>query len=584
MPLHHKLLYLPHKTLRLAILLLCTLLCPNSEINAQALFTAQDTICIDDSVIISNQSRDASTYYWNFCSGNLAYNPEGENLPNTGTLNGPAFIDFAEDSDLYYAFITNHSNGTLTRNFYGDNFLSNPVSENMGNFGGIIPAHTQGIQVIQDGGKWFVFIVGGQREESRLVRLDFGASLSNNNPTANNLGNIGELDYPVDLYITKDQNNWIGFTVNKNTNSVSRLNFDNGLANPPSGNNLGNPANLNSPCGILPIKENGNWFIFISNYDGHEITRLDFGETLSSTPSGTSIGNNTTLHYPFDLTIIRDCERTYGFVLNRFNDIVRLEFNNGLDSEPVFTSLGEIGNLYNPQGLSDIFRVGDDLYAFVANIDNSSITRLSFPGCTNAIPSSSTDRNPPTIKYNEPGTYNINLVIDEGLPEQENYCLNVVVLASPELNLGNDTIIAAGTFIELSTDTIYTTYEWSTGSYEETIDVNASGIYTLNVSNQYGCKATDDIAVTIDIGIPNFFTPNNDGYNDTWSIPFLTAEPESEIWIYDRFGNMITYYKAGEAEWDGTSNGEPLPQATYWYVIKIPEVKKAYKGSITIKR
>jgi hypothetical protein len=53
-------------------------------------------------------------------------------------------------------------------------------------------------------------------------------------------------------------------------------------------------------------------------------------------------------------------------------------FNNGLDNPPEYTSLGEIGSLYNPQGISDIFRVGDTLYAFVANIDNSTITRLYF--------------------------------------------------------------------------------------------------------------------------------------------------------------------------------------------------------------
>jgi gliding motility-associated-like protein len=574
---------LPNKIVSLLGLLFCLSLSINQNLCAQASFTAQDTICIYDSVVIQNLSRDASSYYWNFCSGNLAYNPEGENLPNTEKLDGPAFIDFAEDNDLYYAFITNHNNGTLTRNFYGNSFLTDPVSENMGNFG-VIPAHAQGVQVIQDNGNWFVFVVGGQREESCLIRLDFGTSLSNNNPTVTDLGNIGELDYPVDLYITSDQGNWIGFTVNKNTNTVSRFNFDSGIENAPTGDNLGNPANLYSPCGILPIKDNGNWYIFISNYDGHEITRLDFGASLSATPSGTSIGNSTALHYPFDLTIIRDCERTYGFVLNRFNDIVRLEFNNGLDNEPEFIPLGDIGNLYNPQGISDIFRVGDELYAFVANIDNSSITRLNFPGCTNATPPSSTERNPPTVKYNEPGLYNMNLVLDEGLPEQENYCLNVVVLESPDLNLGNDTVIAAGTTLELSADTLYSAYDWSTGSKAETIEVGESGVYALEITNQYGCKATDEIEVIIDIGIPNFFTPNGDGHNDTWSIPFLTTEPETEIWIYDRFGNAITYYKSGTGEWDGTSNGKPLPQASYWYVIKMPGVKKAYKGSVTIKR
>ncbi len=396
-------------------LMILSLLFIVSGIFGQADFSVPDTICIDDSVTIQNLSRDAQTYYWNFCSGNLIYNPEGNNLPNPGTLNGPAFIDFADDNGNYYAFITNHTDGTLARNSYGSNFLNTPVSDNMGNFGGAIPLHAQGIQVIQESGNWYVFIVGGQREESRLVRLDFGPSLSNNSPVVNNLGNADSLlDYPEDLYITNESGEWTGFTVNYNSNTLVRFDFGASLSNTPTFVSLGNTGNLDKPCGILPIKDNGNWYIFISNYGSNEITRLDFGNSLASNPSATSIGDNSVLYYPFDLTIIRDCENIYGFVLNRFNDIVRMVFNNGLDNPPEFTSLGVTGNLYNPQGISDIFRVGDTLYAFVANIDNSSITRLYFPGCDNADPASSTERNPPAISYNAPGVYNINLIIDEG--------------------------------------------------------------------------------------------------------------------------------------------------------------------------
>jgi len=330
--------------------------------------------------------------------------------------------------------------------------------------------------------------------------------------------------------------------------------------------------------------ENGNWYIFVSNYGSHEITRLDFGSSLTSAPSAVSLGDNSILYYPFDLTIIRDCENTYGFVLNRFNDIVRMVFNNGLDQAPEYTSLGETGNLYNPQGISDVFRVGDTLYAFVANIDNSTITRLFFPGCDNASPPSSAERDPPSVSYNAPGIYNINLVIDEGQPDQENFCRNIVVLDSADMSLGNDTLIVAGTAITLSPDSTFSAYLWSTGSTESTIDVSQAGTYTLTVTNQYGCVATDDIEVVIDIGIPNFFTPNGDGYNDTWEIPFLTLEPEARISVYDRFGNLLTRYKPAEVSWDGTSSGRDIPTGTYWSIIEVPGIEKPFKGSVTLKR
>ncbi len=569
---------------RIILLLIVLKLCLACPALGQAYFTMPDTICLNDSVIIENQSGEATSYYWNFCSGNLAYDPSGENLGNVGDLNGPAFIDFAEDNDNYFAFITNHLDPSITRYNYGSDFLSTPEAVNMGSFGNVIPAHVQGVQVVQDNGNWYVFVIGGQRDESRLVRIDFGTSLANDTPVATNLGNIGDLDYPVDLYIDYVDDSWIGFTVNKNTNTLTRFSFTNGLNQAPEGTNLGDIAGFESPCGIFPIMEDDNWYFFVSNYTSHEISRLDFGNSLFNDPVGSVIDGSSYLQYPFDLTIIRDCERTYGFVLNRFNDIVRLEFENGLGEAPVFTSLGEIGGFYNPQGISDIFRVGDDLYAFVANIDNSTITRLLFEGCTNASPASSTDRDPPAVTYNQAGTYNVNLVIDEGLPQQENYCMDIVVLDSVHVSLGNDTIIPAGNSVVLSPDTLFSQYLWSTGSNEETIEVYDEGIYTITVTDKYGCQASDDIEVILDIGIPNFITPNGDGYNDTWSIPFFKNEPNADIRIFDRFGNLLVHYTSGESEWDGTSNGRPLPTGTYWYIIKVPDIKKPYKGSISIKR
>ncbi len=556
-------------------------------VTSQISFEVPDTVCINDSVIITNTSREATTYYWNFCSGNLFYDPGGENFPDPGTLNGPAFIDFAEDEDGYYAFITNHQEGTITRYFYGYDLLSKPVAENLGDFNGIIPDHAQGIQVVQDDGQWYAFIVGGQSEESRLVRLDFGNSLSNT-PAPVNLGNVGAMDYPIDLYIFQESGEWIGFTANFNSNTITELLFGTNLTSSPTGVSFGSGLlNLNQPTGLFPKKIGINWYMFVANYGSNEIIVLNFGNSLTNNiPSGESIGNPDYLELPVDLTILTDCERTFGFVLNRLGDIVRMEFNNGIDSIPDFTSLGDVGNLYNPHGISDVFRVGDTLYAFVANIDNNSITRLYFPGCNNASIASSIEREPPPYFYNAPGNYNISLVINEGLPDQENYCQNVTVLESPEVNLGNDTIITIGTTITLDAGGDSLTYEWSTGETTRMIDINQAGTYGVRVTNNYGCTMEDEIVIDIIIKteIPNFFTPNSDGANDTWEIEYLYNVPDALIQVFDRFGNLIISYRAGDGAWDGNKNGEPVPEDTYWYVIKIDNETKPLKGSVTIVR
>jgi gliding motility-associated-like protein len=548
-------------------------------------FEVPDTACIDEMITITNSTRDADTYYWNFCSGNLFYPPEGETLPNPGTIQEPAFIDFAEENGEWYAFVTNHNDGTLTRNYYGTDILSTPVSVNLGDFGGIIPQHVQGIQVVQDDGNWYVFLVGGMGPDSRLVRIDFGNSLSNPNPVAFNLGNFsGQLAYPIDLIMLEENGEWFGFTVNFETDRLTRFDFGDDLSIPvPLTRTFSDMMGLNGPTGLFPIYENGTWYLFVSNNSSHRITRLELGPNLTGNPVPSDIGDPGALDFPFDLTILRDCEGLFGFVLNRFNDIVRMEFNQGIDQPPDFVSLGDQGILYNPHGISDVFRVGDTLYTFVANIDNSTLTRLFFPGCDNASVASSMERDPPEISYNAPGIYNIQLVLDEGTQQQENYCRNVVVLESPEVDLGSDTLLPAGETLVLDAGE-QTAWLWSTGETTQTIEIQGPGTYTVVVTNEFGCTATDEIIVTMEVGIPNFFTPNGDGYNDTWEIPYLSSHPEARIYIYDRFGNLMTTYLYGEGGWDGTSKGQPVKADTYWYAIKISKDTKPLKGSVTLKR
>ncbi|UCH14364.1 MAG: T9SS type B sorting domain-containing protein [Bacteroidales bacterium] len=550
--------------------------------SSQASFIIPDTICIYDSVTIINNSRTASTYYWNFCTGNIINTPQGENLQNQGNLNSPSFIDIVKAGEQYYAFITNQADGNLTRYFFNNDLLSSPVSNNLGNFDSSIPINAQGIQVIQDEGMWYIFIAGGQGINSRIVRLSFGNSLDNE-PTPLNLGNIGDLDSPMDMFMFEEDNNWYGYTVNFNSNTLTRLNFGNSLNNRPYGLNLGDLGSLDGPGGIIPWRENNNWHMFIVNSNSSRVTRLDFGNSLFNIPTGEDIGGEESLYQPFDLVLSKDCDIIFGYILNSYNDIVRLDFNDGILEEPVFTTLGAMDNLYNPHGFSDVFRIGDSLYAFVANVDNSTLTRLLLTGCSNSSISSSTDRNPPIIYYDSPGVYKISLTLDEGTINQEYQCENISVFESPEFTIGIDTTIAMGTGLIIDAGDGFSQYLWSTGETSQSIEVSSAGIYSVTVSDENGCPAVDEIEVSVDIGISNFITPNGDGYNDIWEIPFLRNKANADVKIYDRFGKLIISYKGTDQGWDGTYNGKPVTPDTYWYIIDFKDDTKPLKGKITVK-
>ena len=89
--------------------------------------------------------------------------------------------------------------------------------------------------------------------------------------------------------------------------------------------------------------------------------------------------------------------------------------------------------------------------------------------------------------------------------------------------------------------------------------------------------------------VPSGFSPNGDGVNDTWVIPFLVNCPEAKVSVFNRWGTKVfenrrEYYSH---PWNGTaSNGNPLPIGTYYYVIEYndKEHTPTKTGSISILR
>ena len=174
----------------------------------------------------------------------------------------------------------------------------------------------------------------------------------------------------------------------------------------------------------------------------------------------------------------------------------------------------------------------------------------------------------------------------------------VVARISPPVvvNAGPDKEILAGTSVTLegSADGTYpVTWTPTTGlvfSGSDRLRPSASPTvtttYTLS-AGAGGCAASDKVTVTVrpPIRIPNAFTPNGDGHDDTWQIEFIEQFPDNTVTVFNRWGNRIfsanNYSRANE--WRGDINGQPAPVGTYYYVVvtKGP-LGKSYSGSITV--
>jgi len=89
-------------------------------------------------------------------------------------------------------------------------------------------------------------------------------------------------------------------------------------------------------------------------------------------------------------------------------------------------------------------------------------------------------------------------------------------------------------------------------------------------------------AALVDISIPNSFSPNGDGSNDLWGIAGLSAYPQNTVEVFNRYGQRIFRSAGYSTSWDGTFNGQPVPPATYYYIVNLKNGKKALSGSVTV--
>jgi gliding motility-associated-like protein len=178
----------------------------------------------------------------------------------------------------------------------------------------------------------------------------------------------------------------------------------------------------------------------------------------------------------------------------------------------------------------------------------------------------------------------------------------VTVTVYPQIivDAGTYTTVIAGTQVTLGgmpTGPSGSAYLWQPGLYLSDSTASnpiatptATTTYTVLVTNQVGCPATDTVTVDIlaPIQIPSGFTPNADGVNDYWILGFSDLFPNMDVEVFNRWGQRV-FNSIGYAKpWDGTydGDGKELPVGTYYYIINLNDSRypKAYTGPVTILR
>ena len=166
-------------------------------------------------------------------------------------------------------------------------------------------------------------------------------------------------------------------------------------------------------------------------------------------------------------------------------------------------------------------------------------------------------------------------------PEEFTSSYNV---GMPSCNGNNDG------FIEISAMGGTKPYMYGWDSYYSDVPMITGlrqGQYTISVVDANKCTYQVASIMLTDmagdcIKIPNVFTPNGDGVNDTWIIENIEMFPDATVYVFNRWGQMLYKGTGNDEPWDGSYRGHYVPAGTYLYIVDLYQKTEAYKGTVTI--
>ena len=195
-----------------------------------------------------------------------------------------------------------------------------------------------------------------------------------------------------------------------------------------------------------------------------------------------------------------------------------------------------------------------------------------------------------TYTANAPGTYGVIVTSTSTTPNCSSSIATAVVGQSSAPK--SITTTASNYFASIQSVTVIATpsgtyeYQIDNGGFQESnVFTNVgSGSHKIDVRdiNQCGMISKDEFIVDY----PKYFTPNGDGYHDTWNISALSGQANAKIYIFDRFGKLLKQITPATIGWDGSFNNEALPSTDYWFVVNYVEkgINREFKGNFAIKR
>ena len=305
-----------------------------------------------------------------------------------------------------------------------------------------------------------------------------------------------------------------------------------------------------------------------------QISAICSGDTLSPLPTTSNEGITGAWSPTLDNTITTTYTFTpdSGFCPSPVS--LTIEVFNG----PVFSLQNEYFLCFNINGI----------IAIPVTIDTGlNTSEYNFKWLLNGVPIAGASQG--TYMPIEGGNYEV--IVQHVMTMCESSMLTIVtVLSEPEF----EAEVITAPFSENPTIQVTTIssgdfeYQLDDGPWQdESIFNNVSnGEHIVTVRNKNGCMERSQTLVVI--SYPKFFTPNNDGSNDTWNINSIADQVNAKIYIFNRYGKLLKQISPDGEGWSGIFNGELMPVNDYWFALEYIDTntgeRKMFKAHFTLKR
>jgi len=192
--------------------------------------------------------------------------------------------------------------------------------------------------------------------------------------------------------------------------------------------------------------------------------------------------------------------------------------------------------------------------------------------------SDSTSADPTVEQPESTVAYHLTVTDANGCSSVNPAITTVVVTPPPKVFAGDDTSVVIGQPLQLNAVDVdssgFTSYAWSPAQglsdpniADPTTVVTAEITYTVVATTPSGCSATGTIVIeavtTIDIIVPNAFTPNNDGHNDILKVITFGIQSLKYFRVYNRWGQLVFNSSNEGVGWNGSISGQPAPTGAY---------------------